>query len=509
MRFIVDGAEIPADVQLDDTLDEIKTKLGVGPVYLYAQKKVNVTSRELFSEPMLRVHAAAILANLNVGRPLKGSYDFEDFKELGLDGVHEAWIPLGQDQPAGFAVRPGSSETWGTAENRPLVDYLPLVRDVVYGTTETPPAYIRRFQTTPRPNVLRDVPFVSGSEITSLWVKVRRLSNEPTRLAKVFQSLHACPDVPSIRFDSMRRSIPADFFDLNSAAHELALCFSDMGVLFEADGSYEVHGKALQVENLADRINPWIDKINALGGDYKPFEFDQVILSFSLHFPFQLVAGPIPEPLQAIFTEPLAFRRNAFVIEVKEAGFSVSGIDHLDHLPLLEGYLRMLAAAWRGAPLELDSDDEIEIPAKTIPERRENLENDLAERYFKAVCALFRKSLQPKDREDIRGILVEGPRKVGRVLEVVTRVLGPKIEVVDMPASFGFRTKRARMLVPKTHFTTGKPTHFLDRMADDLVHDADLRAFLLGRCVVVRGLEHEVDDGEVLEQEFRVSVVRF
>jgi hypothetical protein len=62
-------------------------------------------------------------------------------------------------------------------------------------------------------------------------------------------------------------------------------------------------------------------------------------------------------------------------------------------------------------------------------------------------------------------------------------------------------------LVPKTNLTTGRPNHYTERLAEELVNDAKVRAFLLAERVRVGGVEYEVTPPEVLVQEFQVSRV--
>jgi hypothetical protein len=490
MRFLIDGVEVEAAVELDDTIDEIKTKLGVGPVYLYAQKKV-VTS--LFRDTMSKEVVAALLANSGVVAELK-PHDDEVFLEL--DGEQIAWISLGQ------AGLPG--ETGGTPKNLPLLHYLPLVNDAVYGSTETPPAYNRRFKFTPRETVLRDVNVVSGSEI--VWVRAKTAwVKSPAPLAELFRTLHADADTPVLRFQGMRRCVPGAVLP-PPAENALVVAFNGGWAAF-SEGSCEVECGVPQrdavecEEALAEWVNPFLEKMGS-----PPFRLESVDMTLAVRFPFQLVRGAIPAALEAIFAEPLAFRRTGFAVEVRAAEFLVTGIDHVGHLPFVEGYLRMLAVSWRGAPIELESDDEIEVP-KEKPVVAVKPPMDAEYSYFAATSALLRESLQPADRAEIHRILA-GHRKVGRVLEVVERVLGPKLEVVEMPVSFGYKCgKRPRMLVPKTNLTTGRPNYYIERLAEELVNDAKVRAFLLAERVRVGGVEYEVTPPEVLVQEFRVSRV--
>jgi hypothetical protein len=207
MRFVIDQVDTVLAVRDDDTIDEIKEKIG-RPVYLYAKKRVHMTARDiynLFGRPLSAAELRTVFSNLNISKEVASSaYTLHDLVELDLGCRHVAWVPLGQSMPPSVPVVPCEGDVTPRPEDACLLDYMPIVDDVVYGVTDAP-AYTLPTRATRRDitDVLHhSCKFLELSSLTeglhSIHLSLKSGSNVPMPLDHLFRLLHASKDVPLI-----------------------------------------------------------------------------------------------------------------------------------------------------------------------------------------------------------------------------------------------------------------------------------------------------------------------
>jgi hypothetical protein len=252
MKFVIDRVDTVLAVRVDDTIDEIKEKIG-RPVYLYAKKRVHMTARDifnLFGRPLSGDELRTVFLNLNISKEVTNSvYTLHDLVELDLGYRHDAWVALGQSMDATVSVVPRHGDVKPRAESALLLDYMPIIDDVVYGVTDAP-AY-----TLPLTHAKRDITeilhhsskLLELSEVTeglhSIHLLLRSISNVNVPLDHLFKVIHATKDVPLIgrgnRYRvhvSKKGSVPPSFNGLT--------CWFDAGgwltATFYRDGHVEV-----------------------------------------------------------------------------------------------------------------------------------------------------------------------------------------------------------------------------------------------------------------------------
>ena len=258
MRFIINGKQVEPEcpVYPDDTIAAIHAKLNVGPVYLYAKKRVRLTTRELyamfdapvisrndvaamlgnlrflnkptytyndlvemnvddrllseFQFPVAKNDLRGILTSLQVSRdlPLDG-YTYNDLLELDLDGTYDSYISLGQKTPPDAPVKPGDYDGAGEAvseKNRVLLEYLPLLNDTIYGTTvDYGKAYLLGSANTRFYNLdaVRAPTIQFEVAVSEIRCKMTTQFNRRIPLEYAFRLLHATERMPLLRYNAV------------------------------------------------------------------------------------------------------------------------------------------------------------------------------------------------------------------------------------------------------------------------------------------------------------------
>ena len=258
MRTFVNGVEVTPTVEIypDDTIDVVQSKLG-GHVYLYAQQRRRLTTREIyamFDHPIVpkslvqtvfynldlildkpeytytdivelgldptvfdrtvsRSRLRAMLESLHVRRTLeKSEYSYDDLLDLNLDNEYDVYVALGQKMPPGVTVDPGryvASKASATPEvKRVLLEYFPIHANRIFGITADRLPSSRAYLTRP-PTKFVDLSSVRPDampmkiQFTHVKCVVNSLANRPIPLEQVFRQLHASAYLPLMRYNAV------------------------------------------------------------------------------------------------------------------------------------------------------------------------------------------------------------------------------------------------------------------------------------------------------------------
>lgn len=253
MKFVIDHVDTPLDVRIDDTIEEIKENFG-RPLYMYAKKRVHMTARDiynLFGRPLSADEVRAVFSNLNISKEVTNSvYTLHDLVELDFGYRHDAWVALGQSMDATVSVVPRDGVVGPRAERALLLDYLPIIDDVVYGVTDAPAytlplTHARRDDITEVLHNSSKLLELSGvtEGLHSIHLLLKSISNVPMPLDHLFKVIHATKDVPLIGRGTRYRvhvskqgNIPPSFNGLT--------CWFDTGgwltATFYRDGHVEI-----------------------------------------------------------------------------------------------------------------------------------------------------------------------------------------------------------------------------------------------------------------------------
>lgn len=355
-----------ADFEPDDTINDVKLKAGGG--YLFVKKRKWVSSRSLLGgrDSISKHHLQGVLTNMGAVRSLRAaSYSLQDLLALNLDGEYDVCVALGQSMPAHVPVNPkfykGTQESAVPDLKRLLLDYLPVVGDLIYRCAEVPNAalYLTHASFWPSPaRPLRAPPAL----VRTVKCLLPSRSNHPVPLARAFETLHATEHVPVLRLNSsgvcrVHRRI--EFLCVLGDEEALTCVFSPSFLChFLESGEVELtytpaKPQPLHVcsSRIRSRLNPFLALLNrAMGTAYPDFEEVDHVVNMTVQFEY---AGEVGQPrtssrnvAQRASADPLQRARLGFAdgkilpLHMRlEGGLAVvSNIDNPAYLPYLTNF---------------------------------------------------------------------------------------------------------------------------------------------------------------------------
>lgn len=483
MKFLIDGKRVEPDypIYLDDTIPAIKAKLGLD-VYLYARRRKHVTAREVCRDGPVGLSKLRTVYR-NMGKRFTGAKPEYTAEELELDGYYEVWEALGQTMES--SVVPAyyvHTDRGSTPTPQVLLDYLPIVDDLIYGETAVPDEAVyltRREEEMDVEEIERlSQNFVRGEESLD-YVRLVLPATSPFPLDEVFRMVHASPAFPVIGLGGLCRTWQGA--SPREADRETLTAWGDVKVVLHRDGRTEMvserSGAVEQIERQLRRANRFVRMVNNALRSGSPLASDvQALEGSSDNDPdvpgFPLFKSLNEATVQLTYTFSyaevasgrLCRRATRFPFTRENNKFIVRNVSNVQYLPLLRMYFGGYAAGVdaQGGQLPLVPPLEVQRSPRgraPVAERREVLRERL------------REALTPAQKDKILDILRDPYPKCRRLTAVVDEALGASVLLVEtIPEAAG-----------ETILTTDKA--WAQRLADELERFTHFRDIILGHTV--------------------------